>query len=76
MIAQKVKIIGVNILYHRRIKHWTQEELARRAGISKSYLSQIERGTFEKDDGCASLSTLYRIADALNVPVERLLSDR
>ena len=76
MIAQKIKVIGINILYQRKLKNWTQEELARRAGISKSYLSQIERGFFEKQDGCASVSTLYRIAEALNVPVDKLISDK
>ncbi len=74
MIADKVKRIGLNILYYRRMMHWTQEELALRAGISKSYLSQIERGAFEKDEGCASLAILYKIADVLHVSVEQLIN--
>jgi transcriptional regulator with XRE-family HTH domain len=43
-------------------------ELARRAGIAKSTLSQIEAGT-----GNPSIETLWALAVALGVPVSRLI---
>jgi transcriptional regulator with XRE-family HTH domain len=45
----------------------TQQELARRAGISKPYLSQIETG---KRQG--TVETLNAIARALDVPLDVL----
>ncbi len=45
----------------------TQQELARRAGISKPYLSQIETG---KRQG--TVETLIAIARALEVPLDAL----
>jgi len=44
-------------------------ELARRAGIAKSTLSQLETGS-----GNPSLETLWSLAMALDVPVSRLIS--
>ena len=35
--------IGAKIMYFRKMKKYTQEELAFRASISASYLSRIER---------------------------------
>lgn len=50
---------------HRRL---SQDRLARRAGLSKAYLSQIESG---KRRG--STATMRKLADALDVPVGVLL---
>ncbi len=50
---------------HRRL---SQAQLARRAGLSKAYLSQIENG---KRHG--STATMRRLADALGVPVGVLI---
>ncbi|WP_373242716.1 helix-turn-helix domain-containing protein [Megamonas funiformis] len=35
-------------MYFRKMKKYTQEELAFRASISASYLSRIERGVYKK----------------------------
>lgn len=45
-------------------------ELAELAGLSKSILSRIEKG-----DGNPSIETLWRIAQALDVPLGALLED-
>ena len=45
----------------------TQEELAGRAGIHRTYLSDIERGSRN-----VGLLNIGKIAEALNVPVSRL----
>ena len=45
-------------------------EIAEMAGLSKSILSRIERG-----DGNPSIETLWRISQALDVPLGTLLED-
>lgn len=46
----------------RKEKDWTQEELAHRAGLTTTYVSQIERGLKSP-----SLRSLGKIADALGI---------
>lgn len=41
MFAMEYKRIGLNILYHRRSKGWTQEMLANKSGVSRSRISDI-----------------------------------
>ena len=45
----------------------SQEELAFRASIDRTYISQIERGV-----GNPSLLVIFKIAQALNVPMNLL----
>lgn len=54
----------------RDFRAMTQKELAEAAGISQSYLSEIERGTRE-----GTLSTIKAIAKALAVPLTVLTED-
>jgi DNA-binding XRE family transcriptional regulator len=49
----------------RKNAHLTQEELAKRVGSNKSYISRIENGKTEP-----KVSTFYRIAGALGLSVE------
>jgi DNA-binding XRE family transcriptional regulator len=49
----------------RKNAHLTQEELAKRVGANKSYISRIENGKTEP-----KVSTFYRIAAALGLSVE------
>jgi putative transcriptional regulator len=55
------------IAYYRNKQDMTQAELARKLGISASYLNRIEKGT-----KTPSLRLAIRIAHVLGVPVERL----
>jgi two-component system OmpR family response regulator len=48
----------------------TLKDLGRRAELSVSQLSQVERG-----EGSASVSALYRLAVALGVPMKELFGD-
>lgn len=65
---QLQQLVGNNIRYYRVQAELTQEDLAKRAGINRSYLSDLERG--ERN---ARLATLVLIANALDVhPVELL----
>lgn len=54
----------------REFRSMTQTELAEGAGISQSYLSEIERGARE-----GTLSTIRAIAKALVVPLTVLTED-
>ena len=60
--------LGVRALRHRR--HWTQAELAARAGVSRSAAGRIERGQADR----VALHTLQRVAAELGGRVDvRLL---
>ncbi|MEV4419898.1 XRE family transcriptional regulator [Patulibacter sp. NPDC049589] len=52
----------------RDARGWTQDELSRRAGVSKGALVAVEHGTTNPN-----LSTLCRLSDALGLPVSSLL---
>lgn len=54
--------------HRRRIEGMTQEELGRRIGLSRTSVTNIERGRHH-----VSLHHLFRIAKALQIPPEVLL---
>lgn len=61
-------IFAQNMRQIRRLKEISQEELAFEAGISKTYVCEIERGS-----RAVSIDVMGRIADALAIPLEQLL---
>tara|TARA_R110000772_G_scaffold268740_1_gene398529 strand:- start:1769 stop:1984 length:216 start_codon:yes stop_codon:yes gene_type:complete len=63
-----VKLLGVNVRHHRKQKGITQEELAVAAGMERSYVSDLERGTRNP-----SVAALGRLAAALGVQPAELL---
>ena len=69
MFESEYRQIGARIMYFRKLKKYTQEELAFRASISASYLSRIERGVYKKG---LSVSTLMKIAKALDIEVSAI----
>lgn len=52
----------------RHLRHMSQDELARRAGLARSHVIRLEQ-----QQNSLRLDTLYRIARALGVPVGVLL---
>jgi transcriptional regulator with XRE-family HTH domain len=56
------ELIGARVREHRTGRGWTLDELARRSGVSRRQLSNIERG-----DGNPSIATLLRLSDALGI---------
>ncbi len=64
------KVIGDTIRIMRKDKDLTLKDMARRTGLSVSLLSQIERA-----ESSASISSLYKIAKALNARVSDLFGD-
>ena len=71
MIAMRYKMIGLKIAYYRKMRGYTQGQLAGKIGISTTYLGQIERGNNGKS---YSLETLLSIAVGLDIDVNLLLS--
>ena len=63
-----LKKFGNNVKTLRLEKGWTQEELARRADLHRTYIGSIER--YERN---VSLLNVERIAGALNVNAKDLL---
>ena len=60
--------LGILIKTHRAMGRLSQRDLARRAGVSCAYVSQLERGRHEP-----SISVLGALADELGIPHNELL---
>lgn len=63
-----VQLLGENVRYYRKLKGMTQEQLAADAGMERSYVSDLERGTRNP-----SVLALGRLAAALAVDPSKLL---
>lgn len=62
--------VGKRIRKARKAKHLTMEQLAEQCGLHPAYIGQLERG--EKN---ASLSTIEKVACALELSLAELLSN-
>ncbi len=63
-----IHALGKEIRARRKLKEWTQVDLALRAGIHPNFLSLIERG-----QTMAGIDSLLELADALGITVSQLL---
>jgi transcriptional regulator with XRE-family HTH domain len=61
-------VFATNLRRLRNAKGLSQDDLAYEAGVSRSYLSQLEKGSFY-----ASLKIIGRLAEALGVEPAELL---
>lgn len=61
-------MFAANLRRLRNAKGVSQDELAHEANVSRSYLSQLEKGTFY-----ASLNIVGRLSEALGVEPAELL---
>ena len=68
--ASQVPAFGKELQRARKAAQMTLDDLARRSGVSKSILSQIER-----DSTNPTLATIWRICTALDFAPERLFRD-
>jgi transcriptional regulator with XRE-family HTH domain len=68
-VHQLLLKFGKRIRTLRLDRGWTQEELAHRTGLNRSYMSEVERG---KSD--VSLSTMQKIAKTLGISLAELLT--
>ena len=62
------KIIGSNFKKKREEKMWSQEELARKANLTSSYIGMIERG-----EKIPRLETFVRLVNLLDTTSDELL---
>ena len=60
--------IGMRIRQVRKVKGWSQDQLAKKCGISMSFLGHIERGT-----RIMSLETFVGICSALDAGADEML---
>ena len=54
--------IGLNLQAARKAKRYTQDEVAKGAGLATNYYATLERG-----ESLASVETLYKLVVTLNV---------
>lgn len=64
---------GITIAFARKLRGMSQEQLAEKAGISRSHLSAIEAPNLVR---AFSVDILFSIADALNLKASDLLENR
>jgi len=60
-------LVARNIRWLRKQKGWSQEKLALQADVHRVFMGRIERC-----EQSLSLSTLEKIANALNIPIRDL----
>jgi len=60
--------LGENLRRHRHQKGWSQEEFADRAGLHRTYISDIKRGARNP-----TITVVQKIADALGVEAATLI---
>ena len=72
-ISKKIlfKQIGAKIAYYRTLRNMTQQELAKRAKISRSALSRIECGKYNDN---VSVALLFDIAEGLRIDMALLMT--
>jgi transcriptional regulator with XRE-family HTH domain len=61
-------VLALNLRKYRHSAGLSQEELAHRAGIDRSYISSLERSVY-----AAGIDVVERLADALGVEAADLL---
>ncbi|MGZ5441470.1 MAG: helix-turn-helix domain-containing protein [Thermoanaerobaculia bacterium] len=69
-MAVEAEIFGKRVRELRLKAGWTQEQLAEAAGITTTYISDLERGT-----KVPSLTIMLRISRAFRVSVAELLRE-
>lgn len=65
-----LKIFGDNLKHYRLLKNLTQEELAFKSGLHRTYISSIERY-----NRSISLENIQKLAVALEIDAYQLLKE-
>ena len=66
---EKYLQLGLMVSYYRRLKGFSQEDLAAKVGCSRSHISTLEA---PGQKTAVSLGSLLDIAEALEVPISQL----
>jgi transcriptional regulator with XRE-family HTH domain len=64
-----MRLLGEAVRRARKERHVSQEELAFRSGLDRTFVSAVERGIRNP-----SLLSVYALADALEIEVRGLVS--
>lgn len=68
---EKYKKLGLKISYYRKLKGFTQEQLADRLSMNATFIGQVEAPNMNK---AISMDTLFDISDILGVPAHKFLN--
>ena len=66
-LDKEILLLGKRVRYLRKLKNFTQAQLAERVDLSVNYISQIETGI-----AAPTLKTLSSLAKALDVELKEL----
>lgn len=69
LLSSRLRSFGSSVRTRRLEQGWSQEELAHRAGLHRTYIGSVERG--ERN---LALSNAYALADALGLHIHDLLA--
>lgn len=67
----KYRKLGLKISYYRKLKGFTQEQLAESIDKNLAFIGAVEAPNIDKT---VSLDTLFDIADILDVPAHKFLN--
>ncbi len=71
--VEKYRQIGLKIAYYRKLRGFTQEELAEQIDLTPAYIGHLEAPNVAK---ALSLDTLFDIAEVLDIdPYKFLMFD-
>ena len=68
---ERYRQLGLKIAYYRKLRGLTQEALAEQIGRTPAYIGHVEAPNIDK---AVSLDTLFDVADALEIPPEKLFA--
>ncbi|HQU78397.1 MAG TPA: helix-turn-helix transcriptional regulator [Azonexus sp.] len=68
-MTELINSFGAAVRHLREAQGWSQELLAEKADLNRSYLGEVERGKV-----IPSLATVAKLAAALEISLSRLLS--
>lgn len=69
-LQERLDLFGVAVRNARRALGFSQEDLAHRSGLHRTYVGSVERG--ERN---ISLSSAWALADTLGMPLTGLIED-
>lgn len=70
LVQARRAVLASRLRQLRAARRWTQETVARRAGLNRSYYAQIELGNHSP-----SFDTLWDLASAFGVPITDLFRE-
>lgn len=68
-MTELIQDFGMAVRHFRETHGWSQELLAEKADLNRSYLGEVERGRV-----IPSLATAHKLASALDIPLSGLLA--